>query len=167
MGILIFGTFVALVNLFFTVVLDFQSYTGRCSAILCEVVLILQSITDVHIVPLQIVVSLRCCWQARTRLESCIAFGVLQLESTCSWHPCWDVEGNAQDNKPFCLPCVRVCLGARQGSWSCCVRYLSRREARGVGFLWGPTPGAQAAFQPLISAESELFADLLSLSGQR
>lgn len=38
MGILIFETFVALVNLFFTEDLeDFRSYRGRCcSAILCE-----------------------------------------------------------------------------------------------------------------------------------
>lgn len=110
MGILIFETFVALVNLFFAEVLDSRSSSGSdrggCwSAVLCAshhhgpgsakyYRCAHRSLADRA-------VGLRCCLQAGTRPESCVPFGAVQLESTCSWHPSWDAERKREITSSF------------------------------------------------------------------
>lgn len=178
MGILIFETFVALVNLFFAEVLDSGSgsgsYRGGCwCAVLCA--------SHHHgpgsakyyrcarRSPADRAVGLRCCLQAGTGPGSCIPFGVVQLESTCSRHPSGDAERRHEITSNFVTraPAPDPTRGsAPRDAGSVPQQGGSRRGRTPPGSRSSRLPGPQAAFQPSSSAESELFAHLPSPSGQ-
>lgn len=180
MGILIFETFVALVNLFFAEVLDSRSSSGSdrggCrSAVLCA--------SHHHHGPgsakyyrcahrslADRAVGLRCRVQAGTRPESRVPLGAAQPESTCSWQPPWDAERKREITSSFVTRApvpdpVRGSAARDAGRGP--PREGSRRGRAPPGSRSSRLPGPRAAFQPPISAESELLAYLPSPSGQR